>query len=537
MTLTKSTCLKFYKQKEVQEAIVQHAQNKEIGVQYGLGNFGKRPDVLTYPRDVLELALNNVTSLHASEELWSNPLNLNSSLSKEDLEDLRIGWDLVLDIDCKDWEFSKLTTHLFIKALKDNSVKNISCKFSGNKGFHIGVPFQAFPTEFSGKKTKDLFPAGPQKIAQFLLNEISEKYVTVKDNEVIFDKDYIFPLTKLKEKFGDKEFILTRCKNCLTKINFHKEALNEFICPRCDANIKSEKNYVKCEKCNELMVRIEHHKNLCGCGSNEYFSTFDPLSLIEVDTVLISSRHLYRMPYSLHEKSGLVSLPIDPTTVLDFDKSQARPENITFPLRPFIDRQILGESAGRLLLQAWDFQIKTPEIEKEKKPEYEEMKITCPITAEFFPPCIQLILNGVDDGKKRSVFIVMNFLGKLGWSKSDIETFLYKWNQEKNREPLREVYIKGQLNHFQSGKLPPNCSNDAYYPSIGVCKPDALCAKIKNPVNYALWKWKKHLWMKEEQETAPKREPKKEPKIRPKKKTEPKPSASDGFPQPLKSDI
>src|SRR3989344_6952788 len=160
--LTKSIILKHYKHKEIQEAMVQQARNKEIGVRYG-DSFGKRPDILSYPRDVLELALQNVTSFHASEELWSNPLNLGSNLTRKELDELRMGWDLVLDIDCPDWEFSKLTAHLFIKALQDNQVKSINCKFSGNKGFHIGVPFEAFPQEIGSQKTKDLFPEGPQK--------------------------------------------------------------------------------------------------------------------------------------------------------------------------------------------------------------------------------------------------------------------------------------------------------------------------------------------------------------------------------------
>jgi hypothetical protein len=33
---------------------------------------------------------------------------------------------------------------------------------------------------------------------------------------------------------------------------------------------------------------------------------------------------------------------------------------------------------------------------------------------------------------------------------------------------------------------------------LGVCKPDSLCAHIKNPVNYTLLRWKDHLKWKEE---------------------------------------
>jgi len=51
----------------------------------GIGRFGKRPDVLQYPADVLELVKQGATSFHASEELWRNPLLLAPSMSRKDI--------------------------------------------------------------------------------------------------------------------------------------------------------------------------------------------------------------------------------------------------------------------------------------------------------------------------------------------------------------------------------------------------------------------------------------------------------------------
>ncbi|MFH1275939.1 MAG: DNA primase small subunit domain-containing protein [Candidatus Woesearchaeota archaeon] len=488
--LTKSTLLKFYKQINIQQAMLEHAENKELGTRYA-DYFGKRPDILSYPRDIIELALQGVTSFHISEEIWSNPLALGSNLTKKDLEELRQGWDLVLDIDCPDWEISKITTYLFIKSLKANEVKSISCKFSGNKGFHIGVPFEAFPKEVAGEMTKNIFPKGPKKIAEYLLNYITDNFISIKDNKVVFDDKYSFTLNQLKEKFGDREFLINRCSSCKQKISLDKESITEFICPKCDKQVKEDAEFLKCDKCNILMEKIENNKTLCKCGSNEYHSFFNPASIIEVDTILISSRHLYRMPYSLHEKSGLVSLPIDPEKVMEFEKQMADPNKIITSTFTFLDRNIQEESARRLLVQALDFEVK---VEEEYKPEkeYDEMVITSPITEEFFPPCIKQILNGLGDGRKRAVFCLINFLGKIGWNKNDIEDFVKKWNSEKNPDPLREVYIKGQLNHFKPGeRLPPNCNNDGYYKEIGVkCEG---CLKFKNPVNYTLWRWRRYL--------------------------------------------
>jgi len=430
--------------------MIEHAEQKEVGVRYGDG-FGKRPDVLTYPRDVIELALQNVTSFHASEEIWENPLMLNANLTRKELDELRIGWDLVLDVDCAFVEYSKICAHLIVKFLQYCQVKDLSIKFSGNKGFHIGVPFEAFPKQVGDALTKDLFPEAAKKVAFY-----------IKEN--------------IKEELG---------KRILQLENGQFNRIREKV------NLPDED-----------IIRYEHGQ----LGDKVPKLNVD--KFLEIDTVLISSRHLYRMPYSLHEKSGLASLPIDPDKVMEFEKPMAIPEKILTPMFPFLDRNVSGESARQLLVQALDFEvnIEGEHDVKEGGKEFEEITFESPIKEELFPPCIKKILVGLEDGKKRAVFILINFLGKIGWSKKEIEEFVIRWNKEKNPEPLREVYIKGQLNHFQPGnKLPPNCNNDAYYKGLGMCLPDGLCKKIRNPVNYTIVKWKS--WLREKEGEDKKRKP------------------------------
>lgn len=422
---------------------MEHAHHKEIGVRYDEA-FGKRPDILAYPREVLELALRNATSFHCSEELWENPTQLSSELSRKEMDALRVGWDLVLDIDCKFLEYSKICADIIVKFLRYCGVKDLSVKFSGNKGFHIGVPFEAFPKQVSGVMTKDLFPDAPKKIAFYvkenIKGELGRRILALENNN----------FAAVKEKVGLAQ---------------------------------------------EEIIRFER---------NEFGDNIPQLLVdrfLEIDTVLISSRHLYRMPYSLHEKSGLVSIPLDPDKVMAFEKSSAQPEQVTALGPVFMNRNVLGENARQLLVQALDFEVKMEEEPEKKTKLYEEMAIECPITEEFFPPCMQAMLKGMDDGKKRAVFCLMNFLGKIGWSKPEIEIYLRKWNTEKNRVPLREVYLKGQLNHFKAGeRLPPNCDNDAYYKSMGIaCSPDGHCQRYKNPVNYTLAKWRRRMREKEEE--------------------------------------
>lgn len=452
--LTKSILLKYYKRREIQEAIVEHARDKEVGVRF-MDAFGKRPDTLMYPREVLELALKNATSFHASEERWSNPLSLNSSLPKAELQVLRTGWDLVLDIDCKIFEYSRICADLIVKFLRYCEVRDVSSKFSGNKGFHIGIPFEAFPQEVRGIATKSLFPEAAKKIAFYVKEHIAEE-------------------------LGKQ--ILSLEKNDFGKV---KEKVN---LPAED------------------IIRYRQDKD----GNKINLLNVD--KFLEIDTILISSRHLYRMPYSLHEKSGLVSLPVEPDSIMQFEKGMAAPELIV-PKLKFLERSVRGETGRRLLLQALDYEVKLEEPREVKKgimkmndKAFDDLVIQSPIKEDFFPPCLKLMLQGMNDGKKRAIFCMSNFLGKLGWNKEQIEEFLYSWNKEKNNPPLREVYLKGQLQHLNPGeRLPPNCNNEAYYLGLGICQPDSLCRRIRNPVNYTLVRWKRHLQDREEEEQKGKR--------------------------------
>ncbi len=410
--------LTYYKRPEIQKAILNSAEDKEVVARFGEG-FGKRPDILSYENDIIELVKQGATSFHVSEEIWNNPLRLEPTLSRKDLNDLRKGWDLVLDIDCKFLEYSALAADLLIKAIKHHGVENVGCKFSGNHGYHIGVCFESFPEKVHDDFTKNLFPEGPRKIAAYLKDMIREH------------------LAKEMLKLDDGiEGVIKRTG-------------------------KKFKELVKKNK-------------------------FDPFSVLEIDTILISSRHLCRMSYSLNEKSGLVSVPINPDKVLEFNKLVAKASNVRVSKFNFLDNtQSVPDEAKKLIVEAFDYEEKKEEIKIKSGFKYDEIKEALP--EQFFPPCIKTILNGLDDGKKRALFILVNFLTSVGWNYDKIEARLREWNK-KNKEALREVYLIGQIRYHKTHKskvLPPNCSNKMYYHDFHVCKPDSLCPKIKNPVNYS----------------------------------------------------
>ena len=171
--LSLNVSLSHYKRRDIQDAMIEAAKNKEVAVRYE-DKFGNRPDVLNNAGDILELAKQKATSFHCSEELWTNPLQLGPNLKKHEMDSLRIGWDLVLDIDCSFYEYSRIAADLVVKALKFNDISSISCKFSGNKGFHIAVPFEAFPETIGDEKTSAMFPDAARKIA-FYIKELIKK--------------------------------------------------------------------------------------------------------------------------------------------------------------------------------------------------------------------------------------------------------------------------------------------------------------------------------------------------------------------------
>lgn len=480
-----STALKHYKRKDVQDEVLLAAQDKEVVARFGEKGFGKRPDTLKYPSDILEQVKNGATSFHVSEEKWKNPLQLTTPMNKKDADNLRIGWDLVIDIDFEAWEITKLITNEIIKALKDHSVSSISCKFSGNKGFHIGVPFEAFPEKVHGQETRTLFPEATKRVVSYLADYIDSKENGFALSKKIIKSNEFNGFLKKTGKSAD-EFTKDICLKCGAILKSEDKKQVEFICSKCGKTLSADKSvkYMLCDKDKVYMERIQNTaiKKCPKCEGTKFGKKVN----LFIDTLLVSSRHLYRMAYSLHEKSGLVSIPVDPDKILGFEKSAVRPETLRVSKFKFLDkRNVKKGEAGKLIMQAFDYK---PQIEEENEAEKKEyMPLGFALQEEFFPPCIKKGLKGLKDGRKRFSFILINFLTNVGWDYDKIEKLFVEWNK-RNDEPLREVNLLGQLKYHKRNKkkiLPPNCDNAAYYKDIGICEPDNLCKRIKNPVNHS----------------------------------------------------
>ena len=345
-------------------------------------------------------------------------MKLDVGMKREELDNLRIGWDLLIDLDVKDFEIAKLAAKTFIEALKDHNVKNIGIKFTGGKSFHIIVPFESFPEKVNNVPTKNLYPELQQKILEYL-----KWYV----------KDQL------------------------------KEALLSLDTP----------NNISQRTGKPLDEIIENNE-------------INPFKVVNVD--VFGSRHLFRMPYSLNENTMLVSIPIKIEQIDSFEKEQAEIKKAKVE-ESFI-KIVSKEDATALVIEALDW------YEKNHKEEKTEIKVSLPkkfsrkgkIPEEFFPPCIKKILEGLSDGRKRAIFILVTFLRNMNWELEEIEKKLTEWN-EKNKPPLRANYLRTQLRwHFRQERnlLPPNCDNKSFYEDMGLKQYCEECLKlgIKNPVNY-----------------------------------------------------
>ncbi len=397
----------YYEQDEIVQIFVETAEYREVAPTYPNG-YGKRPDAINFPGDFLDFVNNGAVAFHSSVERWRNPLLIDNV---SDLDDLRENWDLVIDIDCDEsFELSKEAAVLVVEELRQHGIDYISVKFSGNRGFHIGVRGEAFPDEIGGEDFSQLYPNLGRGIVDYIRDNL-------KDD-----------LIRKVEEYGFEEEMST-----------------------------------------------EEGK--------------DPYQVADLENDW-GQRHLFRMPYSLHDGSWLVSKPIKPERIKEFEKVEAEMDEISFE-ESFLKEYEEGEAAN-LAIQAMDFiesrrkEKKEERIEKDR--DFERPEDAIP--EKYFPPTINNILEGLEDGRKRGLFILINFLRCLGYSWEEIRSKVWAWNDE-NKEPLREAYVKSQLRWHENRDEdvpPPNYDANGYYKDMQVYEEDNLEEQVPNPVSYAFRK-------------------------------------------------
>jgi len=411
--MNRQQILEYYSRGEIIDEMIRNAKEREIAGAFIDGSYDQRPNILQFPTDVVQMVKKGVTSFHFSVEHWKNPMQL----IREKYQELRIGFDFIMDIDSKlGLDDARIAAEMICGLLKKYGIKNYGIKFSGRRGFHLCIPWESFPKEIDYKQLAEIYPRIPRILAGFVRNKISESL-----------------MKELIKRKGAKQLI---------------EILEE-----------------PPEKLN-------------------------PFYFVEVEKDW-GNRHMFRAPYSLNEKTWLVSLPIKENQLKDFSPEIAKPEKVKIGEDFFKGEE---NEAENILIEALDWNaMQEKEITKKPKRMINwEMKVP----EEFFPPCMKLILSGLSDGRKRSIFTLTNFLRMMNWQWPEIEERVMEWNK-KNKQELQRNIVLGQLRWNQANQMnPANCDSDLFYKGIGICKPDEICKKgtnniaIKNPINYPFRKMK-----------------------------------------------
>jgi hypothetical protein len=452
MSIAINNLIKFYQNnKEILEDMVKISQNREVGYLLSNNSFGHRPSKIETEDDIINYIKKGAISFHISLERWIDLNILSEKVSKKDLNEYRLGWDFIIDIDTKSLDLSKITARIIFDYLKEKNIKPIYIKYSGGKGFHIAIPWEIFPETINiykkdnivEEETRKLFPDLARILALYISKEIEEKL---------------------------KKVIL---------LKFSEDELKEY-------------------------------------GVND-IEKFNPYDIIEIDTILISSRHLIRCLYSINEKTGNLSIPIKENYIEKLNPEDSNINNYSYEGIPYLTEDLErreSKELKKLINDSLLWKIKNEfeaikfsqlaenyknqeGIEEAKKDVEEIKKRRIEITEELFPPCIKNILNNkeMDDGRKRSLFILINFFANIGWDWDKIERYIKEWN-ENLQDPLRDRYVEYQLEWhkklYKNNKkyLTPNCNNEIYYKDIGVCTPDNICSLIKNPLSYPIKKIK-----------------------------------------------
>ncbi len=393
----------------VADSIVRHCNDREVAFAYGDGRYDKRPNILQYKNDVVQMAKKGITSFHLSVERWTNPM----MLSAQRYAELRKGFDIIFDIDSRlGIDESKLAAEMICGLLKKYGIRNYGVKFSGRRGFHISIAWEMLPKEINYEPLAGKYPEVPKAVAGFVRERIADGLM-------------------------------------------------------------------------KALVRLKGAKNLMEL-LDEPPDSLSPFYFVEVEKDW-GNRHMFRAPYSLNEKTWLASVPVD--DIKNFSPEAAAPEKVMSSQKRVFIRGEENE-AEALLIDALDWAAMQKKAEKRKevkKPVVFERKIE----EEFFPPCMKLILSGLADGRKRSVFTIVNFLKMMNWTQDEIRERIAEWNS-KNRPPLPNATVMSTIRyHERREPAPPaNCFNDQFYVSIGVCRPDETCKLIKNPISYPFKKMK-----------------------------------------------
>ncbi len=494
--------LSYYSRPEIQAAMFSFCKNRETVANHNNNFFAKRPDTFDYPTDISAQARQGATSFHTSEEIWTDPLRIHTDMTPAQYNQIKTGWDLLIDIDSPFLDYGKIAARLLLEQFEAHGIHNYGIKFSGGKGFHIIVPFKAFPSEFKGLQTKDQFPDWPRAIAIYLFkkirNPMNQEILSLTSREKLLEQGELVSehtCPKCKNPTIKKKNYKYICPNikCRSELEGFTKKRLAMLCPGCNTkmNIVSQREVDFCKDCKINTAKLEGSYTVSGgikhSQKKEEFKEEVTIKSTEdsVDVVLVSPRHLFRAPYSLHEKTAYASIPLKKEQIEDFKPSDADPLKIT-KIYSFQPDSVEGEATLLLEKALHAYEKESPkEVERKYEGKGVDLK-GLTITPNMYPPIIKKLLLGIpSDGRKRALSLLLSFFTSLEFPTDHIEEIISTWNA-KNYAPLKEGYIKSQIDWaIRNKRLPPNYDKPIYK-EFGITGPPA--PGIKNPINYTIKK-------------------------------------------------
>jgi hypothetical protein len=492
----------YYSNPKVQETLLSFSKDREVVPRYFEG-FGRRPDTLQYPSDIMGLVNKGATSFHASEEIWTDPLGINSDMSSKELTEMRQGWDLLIDIDSPFLDLSIDASLFLIEELEKYGISSYGIKFSGSKGIHIIVPSKAFPENYNGLETKKMFPEWPRAIVGYLMSKIKPKlgskwkketidYGAIKERMNLSKEELIsINCPKCNGSANKKVKVFFKCNECSTPLERpdYKITAKKLKCinDRCKGffEVINSEDYFLCEKCDFSTLNktdVTSRNKVTLSTKEEYAKEFNEDTktdlIAPLDLVLVAPRHLFRMPYSLHEKTSLASVVLDKNELANFTPAMANPLKVV--IKPFYKEAKYGE-AQSLLQDSLNWKLENEPKEEKKRISEEYIADYTGVTESMYPDSIKVLLKGLQEGRKRGLFVLLTFLRCLNYPDDYVSQKVHDWNK-LNDPPLKDGYVKSQLDwHFKQKKkiLPPNYSNDAFYKDLKLING---VQKYKNPL-------------------------------------------------------
>jgi ribosomal protein L37AE/L43A len=315
--------------------------------------------------------------------------------------------------------------------------------------------------------------------------KLNSKEELEKKGELI--SKYFCP--KCKNPAQKKIIGVYKCPNfsCRSEVKSLKSNRKKMLCPSCNDVMKkvNTQEIIYCENCktNSAIIDAQESNFLIKNDNLQFKEKFSTKSAEDsVDFVLVAPRHLFRAPYSLHEKTALASVVLKKEEIEDFKPSNAEPLKIK-ELRPFIPENVIQGEAEMLLFEAIDNYKSEVVIPKKYEGNSIDLK-GLTITQEMFPPVIKRILKGIKgDGRKRALNILLTFYNSLEFPQDYIIEKVNEWNS-KNKVPLKTGYVNSQIDWSNKNKrLPPNYDKPVYK-EFGEL--DKIETQIKNPINYTI---------------------------------------------------